>query len=312
MTARPGRFGWLAAALAVAAWSGRAYADSADSDVETRLAGFETEVRQLSSDLPIPNQTSSAAGQRRLLDAEISYSLGDYDAAALTLFDLASRPGPDRETATYYLAESLFQKGDRGAAAGYFEALVATSTVASKWYQPSLERLIEIAIVQKDETNLGGHLAALDRITPALRLPSVPYIRGKLAYSQGKYDEAIGFFNDVPKGSELELQAAYYTATTQVAKQDLGKAIDIYTDLIGRKPSSPNDRRMIELSQLALGRLYYERDQPSKSIDSYLLVDRHSDLFPDALYEVSWVYVKSKQYDKALRTLELLARSDAQ
>ena len=43
---------------------------------------------------------------------------------------------------------------------------------------------------------------------------------------------------------------------------------------------------MIELAQLALGRLYYEREQPSKSIDSYLLVDRHSDLFPDALYEV--------------------------
>ena len=312
MTARVllgrGRFGWLAAALAVA-WSGRALADD---DIDTRLAGFETEVRQLGNELPIPNQTSSAVGQRRLLDAEISYSLGDYDAAALTLFELASRPGSDRETATYYLAESLFQKGDRGAAAGYFEALVATSTVASKYYQPSLERLIEIAIVQKDETNLGGHLAALDRISPGLRLPSVPYVRGKLSYSQGKYDEAIAFFQEVAKGADLELQAAYYTATTYVAKQDLGKAIEIFTDLIGRKPKSPNDRRMIELSQLALGRLYYERDQPSKSIDSYLLVDRHSDLFPDALYEVSWVYVKSKQYDKALRTLELLARSNAQ
>ncbi|MBC7974131.1 MAG: hypothetical protein H7138_04040, partial [Myxococcales bacterium] len=54
------------------------------------------------------------------------------------------------------------------------------------------------------------------------------------------------------------------------------------------------------------------RDQFSKSIDSYLLVDRRSDLFPDALYEVAWVYVKNKQYDKALRALELLSLSDAQ
>src|SRR5262249_60870593 len=45
-------------------------------------------------------------------------------------------------------------------------------------------------------------------------------------------------------------------------------------------------------------------------IDSYLLVDRRSDLFPDALYEVAWVYVKSKQYDKALRALELLEQSE--
>jgi hypothetical protein len=67
---------------------------------------------------------------------------------------------------------------------------------------------------------------------------------------------------------------------------------------------------VIELGQLALGRIYYEREEPSKSIDSYLLVDRHSDLFPDALYEVAWVYVKTKQYDKALRALELLELSD--
>ena len=298
---------WRIAAVAVATLSGAAHADD---DIDNRLAAFETEVRQLAADLPMPNQASSAAGQRRLLDAEVSYALGDYDAAALTLFDLASRPGQDRETATFYLAESLFQKGDRGAAAGYYEQVVANGTVASKYYQPALERLIEIAIQRKDETNLDAHLAALDRISPGLRLPSVPYVRGKLAYSQGKYDEAIAFFQDVPKGSDIELQAAYYTATTYVSKQDLGKAIDLFTDLIGRKWRTPNDRRMIELSQLALGRLYYERDQASKSIDSYLLVDRHSDLFPDALYEVSWVYVKSKQYDKALRTLELLAQSD--
>jgi hypothetical protein len=129
---------------------------------------------------------------------------------------------------------------------------------------------------------------------------------------QGKYDEAIAYFQAVPKGSDPELPAAYYMATAQVAKQDLQRATDIFTDLIGRKPRTANDRRIIELSQLGLGRLYYERDQASKSIDSYLLVDRRSDLFPDALYEVAWVYVKTKQYDKALRALELLSQSEPQ
>ena len=57
-------------------------------------------------------------------------------------------------------------------------------------------------------------------------------------------------------------------------------------DLITRKPKTNVDRRVVELSQLALGRVYYEREQPSKSIDTYLLVDRRSDLFPTALYEV--------------------------
>src|SRR6185295_5065068 len=132
MTARHGRSRWFAPAFALATLTGVAHADD---DIATRLAGFETEVRQLANDLPIPNQASRASGQRRLLDAEVSFALGDYDAAALVLFELASRPGPDRETATYYLAESLFQKGDRGAAASYFEQVVAGGSVASKYYQ---------------------------------------------------------------------------------------------------------------------------------------------------------------------------------
>jgi len=282
------------------------------ANLERQLTAFEAEARKLATDLPRPNQTSGAIGQRRLLDAQVAFALGNYDSAALMLFEIATRPGADQETANFYLAESLFQKGDRGAARSYYEQVVAGNNVASRYYQPSLQRLIEISILQQDDTNLADHLAALDRISAGLRLPSVPYVRGKLAYSQGKHDEAIAYFQEVPKGSEYEMQAAYYVATTYVAKQDLARATELFTGLIEQKPRSANDRRIVELSQLALGRLYYERDQFSRSIDSYLLVDRHSDLFPDALYEVAWVYVKGKQYDKALRALELLSLSDPQ
>jgi len=304
----PGALGVLVALVATA-WTGVA---GAGSDVESQITSYETETRQIGADLPRPNQVSSTGGQRRMLDAQIAYSLGDYDAAAVSLFDLAAKPGADQETARFFLAEALFQKADRGAARTYYEQVVASGNAASKYYQPALQRLIEIAIAQKDATSVDQYVAALDRISPGQRLPSVPYIRGKLSYSQGKYDEAIVFFQDVPKGSDYELQAAYYTATIYVAKQDLQRATDMFTELMGRRPRAAGDRRIIELSQLALGRLYYERDQPSKSIDSYLLVDRHSDLFGDALYEVAWVYVKSKQYDKALRALELLSQSDPQ
>ena len=313
MTARRSRWlvaRWLLAALvAAAAAPGVA---RADDDLDAQLARYETEVRQIGANLPRPNQLPGAIGQRRLLDAELAYAMGDYDGAALMLFDLASNPGPDRETATFYLAEALFQKQDRGAAAGYYEQVIAGGSTASKYYQPSLVRLVEIAIAQHDDAGLTDHLVLLDRVSPGLRLPSVPYVRGKAAYAQGKYDDAIAYFQDVPKGSDYELQAAYYLGTTQVARHDIDRAIVVFGDVIGRRPRTANDRRMIELSQLALGRLYYERDQASKSIDSYLLVDRHSDLFPDALYEVAWVYVKSRQYDKALRALELLAKSDPQ
>ncbi|MBA3452563.1 MAG: tetratricopeptide repeat protein, partial [Deltaproteobacteria bacterium] len=281
---------------------------AAHADIPGKLSQYEQEAKQISETLPRPDAPSQQTQSRRLVDAQTAFSLGDYDASALTLFDLASKPGADQETALYYLGESLYRKGDKGAARSYFGQVVAANNSSGKYYALSLVRLVEIGIIQQDTAEVETHLAALERITP--RLPQVPYVRGKFLFSQGKFDDAIAQFNEVPKGSAWELQAAYFLGTAHVAKKDLPRATEIFTDVTTRKPKTNNDRRVIELSQLALGRVYYERDEPAKSIDSYLLVDRQSDLFPDALYEVGWVYVKGKQFDKALRALELLALSE--
>lgn len=275
------------------------------ADIDSKLASYEQEARAIGTDLPKPN-TITGAGQRKLVDAEVAFALGDYETSSLMLFDLASRPGPEQETALYYLAESLFQKGDKGAARPYYVQVVQARNAGGKYYEPSLLRLIEIAIWQNDPTDVDTHLSAL----ASSGKPEVPYVRGKWQFSQGKYDDAIATLSSVPANSSHDFQAQYFKATALVAKKELGQATNIFVDLIARKPTSMNDRRVIELSQMALGRLYYEQDQPAKAIDSYLLIDRKSDLFPDALYEVAWVYVKGKQYDKALRALELLALSE--
>lgn len=295
----------LATALAVLLASTAA---TAAPDLKSRLASYESEAKALATNLPQPNQMSTQTGQRRLVDAQVAFSIGDYDTAAITLFDLVAKTqGPDKDTATFYLAEALHQKGDHGAARSYFQAVAQNPS--SKYYQPALIRIVELAILDNDTQSGEDALAKLAQ-TP--QVAAVPYIRGKWAFAQGRYDDAVSFFTSVPKGSEYDAQATYYLGTTYVAKKELGKATDLFSDLVQRKPKSNADRRVIELAQLALGRVYYERDQMSKSIDSYLLVDRGSDLFPTALYEVSWVYVKSKQYDKALVALELLHRLDPQ
>jgi tetratricopeptide (TPR) repeat protein len=278
---------------------------TARADIDSKLASYEQEARAIGTDLPKPN-TITGATPRRLIDAEVAFSLGDYETSSLALFDLASRPGPEQETALFYLAESLFLKGDKGASRGYYAQVVASKNTSGRYYEASLIRMIEIAIWQSDPTDVDGHLSSLN----ISQNPEAPYVKGKWLFSQGKHDEAITVLASVPSGSSHDFQAQYYKGTALVAKKDLGQATNVFTDLIARKPVTMNDRRVIELSQMALGRLYYEQDQPAKSIDSYLLVDRKSDLFPDALYEVAWVYVKGKQYDKALRALELLHLSE--
>src|SRR5262249_19078067 len=53
--------------------SAAAYAD----EIDNKLDAYDNEARQLSTEIPRPNQISGPAGQRRLLDAEVAYSLGD-------------------------------------------------------------------------------------------------------------------------------------------------------------------------------------------------------------------------------------------
>ncbi len=298
------RWKLLLPVLAALASSPVAHAENANEKV-TR---YENEARELGANLPKIG-VATTEPPRRLVDAQVAFALGDYDAAALMLFDLAAKPGAEQESARYYLGESLYAKRDRGAARGYFAQIVDSGNTSSKYYQPSLLRLIEIAISTQDTEDIATVVGKLDGLGTT-QTAEATYVRGKLAFADGKHDEAIQTFARVPAGSDHELQAKYYTATVYVAKKDLDRATTLFTELVDMKPRTANDRRVIELSQMAMGRLFYEKDQFAKSIDAYLLVDRRSDLFPDALYEVAWVYVKNKQFDKALRALELLALSE--
>jgi hypothetical protein len=79
---------------------------AAAPDVKSRLTSYETEARALASNLPQPNQMSTQTGQRRLVDAQVAFAIGDYDTASLALFDLVGKTsGTDKENAQFNLAE---------------------------------------------------------------------------------------------------------------------------------------------------------------------------------------------------------------
>ena len=67
---------------------------------------------------------------------------------------------------------------------------------------------------------------------------------------------------------------------------------------------------MIDLSWLAIGRLFYETNQLNQAIAAYNNVDRTSPEFGTMLYELAWVYVKLGDVDRAQRALEVLAVAD--
>src|SRR5687768_13012848 len=109
---------WIAALLLCLPSLGHA------DDVASVLGSYETEARQLAT-LPSTSQSAGQSPARRLLDGQIAFSFGEYDRATALLFELTTHAGAEQEAATYYLAESLYQKGDRASSRGYYTRVAA-------------------------------------------------------------------------------------------------------------------------------------------------------------------------------------------
>jgi tetratricopeptide (TPR) repeat protein len=299
------------ALLALAAWPRAARAETLDQ-IGSKLIRFEAEVKTIEQQVQsAPAQVGRASDveERRFINAQVAFGIGNYDDAAVMLYDLVEKgqKSASYDQAVYYLAEALFQKRDYVGARTYFARLVDEIGQASDFYQQGLERLIELSLKLDDATDVDKYLDRLDQVPATKQRASVPYVRGRYLYFSGRYDRAIEAFAAVPAGSKFILRANYFKGAAHVARGELAEAATLYQDLVATEAKNDNDRRVIELGHMALGRIYYERDQPTKAVDQYLAISRKSDLFDEALYEIAWVYVKDKKFDQALRALELLA-----
>ncbi len=307
------RWSYVAVLAAGLVASSTAHADDVDK-IARRLVKLDAEVLQISSGVQSPRKRAVSAdlATRRLIDAQVAFGVGNYDDAAVMLYDYVEQFPNSKafDEALYYLGEALFQKGDNVASRTYFTKLVTKVGATSKFYQQGLERLIELSLRLKDTSKVTDWLKALQSVPASKRRSSVPYVQGKYAYFSNKFSDAITHFNSVPRQSKFYFQAQYFIGTSNVALKKLGAASKIFRQITKLKTTKKGEKRVIELAHMALGRVHYERDQASKAIDHYLRISRRSDLFDEALYEVAWVYVKNQQFDKALRALELLSLTD--
>jgi TolA-binding protein len=279
------------------------------SDIEARYRDIEGSLTRRPQALPEGEQAA-----RRLTDAEVLYSLRNYDAAATILFDVVDRYPrtavyPD---ALFYLGESLYQTRSYLAARRFLEKLVETQTQHPR-YQEALLRLIEIGLHLNNYEQVDKWLDRLALIPKEKALAAGPYVRGKTYFLRADYDRALQALAGVSPQNPFSMQARYLTGACRVARGQLNEAVTDFSALVAQTPKSEDDRRLIELGHLALGRIYYEQGQNTKAQESYLLISQRSDLFPEALYESAWVAIKAKDYKRAQRQLELLvlAQPDA-
>src|SRR5882724_7097240 len=286
--------------------SGTARADDIDQwagkliDMDNRAGSMIYELK----DAP---GASPDVADRRVIDAQVLFSLKNYEEAATILLDVVDKyPGTRAyDDAIALIGESLYQAQDFYSARPYLEKAVAKKT-GTKAETHALQRLIEISLRTGDYEHIDEYLARLQNVSLANVEPSVPYVRAKYYYFNGKLDEAMNALNVIAPSNPYYLQARYFQATIQVKRGDLAGASITFDSIIKQQALDESGKDIQDLSRMAIARILYERSQFDKAIEAYASVPRQSKYFADALQEQAWTFIKAKEWQKAYRALDLL------
>lgn len=309
-------------------------AGAQDLTDETRdLADLESDTQRLMSrPVNLDDLRSSTFVEERLTDGELYLRLGDHLRAAILFTDIVDHYPRHRAypEALFLLGESLFLAGDYLGARKRFADVIERSGEPefAPYLQMSLSRLIQIAIYTRDFGDIDGYFARLEALPSSSLSVTTAYYRAKYLYNRavpiedvldgpanasiGGIDQALlerarrGFLA-IPAGSEFSLRAQYFVGTIHTLRGEYLDAIAAFYGVLGQEPSGDKEREVVELTYLALGRLYYETDQLEQAVEAYRAVKQSSPHFDRALYELAWTYIRMGDAVQAERALEVLS-----
>lgn len=248
----------------------------------------------------------------RISNGQLFYLNGDYERASMVLLDVAEQAGaaqhPGYREALFYLADSLYQLRNFTAASRWFEELVRIGRPAQT--ERAIGRLLEIAVATR---NTQAARRNLDRAQALLNGgdadPALLYAVGKFYYQQGDFKKAVQLFKRVPSEHAAWFKARYHQGVALVQLKRLDDARSQFEVLVLRADESggltPAQTTAVDQARLAIGRILYEQGELGAAISAYAAVPRTSKVFDRALYESVWISIKQKEYDRALRKLEI-------
>ncbi|MCP3138531.1 tetratricopeptide repeat protein [Pyxidicoccus xibeiensis] len=306
--------------------------------VEKGLKGAEENLRFVETQYtqrPEPSDEDSRV--RRFSDGEIQYLLGDWPAASVLFYDLVSDPQfrahPRYGDALFYLSDSLFQQKNYIGARLYLRELLSLPSSATR-YRDALSRYLAVAGRLNQFDGIDEYVEKARSLSGGQLPPEMAYVYAKWLFRRtdlppserlARARAAFTPLAQAPDGN-FRLQAAYHLGVLSVQAGELPAAIEQFRQLAtppsaqaaqvapsvpGQQPPavhSPESdaRRIRELALMSLGRLLYETGRYDEALDRYGQVPRDSDSFPDSLYEIAWVHVKTGNHQQAKNAIDIL------
>ncbi len=244
----------------------------------------------------------------RVTNAEIMFLLNSYNEASLLLSDLLddvkANDTKSLSKVYYYLGESNFQIKNYSLAKRYFGELVELKD--RKYIGDALMRLIQIGDLQNDLDNVDRYIEIMSSLTGGSVPLEVGYVYAKSLIRQGEPQKVIDILGNMDLSSLEGVKADYFVAVALVMVKKYEESIERFRGVVVRavewqhNPKLTADEKenlqdIIDLSHMAIGRVYYEMEDFTAALDAYQNISHHSKQFEQMLYDVTWTYVRRAQ-----------------
>ena len=304
--------GLAAAALWAAALPYGARADAA-RDAERQLSDLAASLRHLEQEHGRRDESAAQRARRKFSEGEAQFLLGDWDHAAILLYEVVDEPdfraSPEWPNALYYLGAALLQKGDAATARGYFRQVLEIPTAPRR--REALLGSLDAAVRLSSYSGLDWLLAEAQRTFAGRPPPEFLYLTAKVTWRRQdlapreRASRALAAFAAVPP--PYHLAAAYWQGAIRVELKELPAAAEAFERCMRLAPATAAQREVRELCVLGAGRVYAELGRTAEAIDRYQEIPRDSPRFEEALHEMAWTMVRARRYEQALRVASLLS-----
>ncbi len=313
---------WVPAVLLVGlALGARAEMGEEISTAEAQVSSLEGKLDGVLNDLGRYQQGTSGSNrfEAKLTDAQAMMLLQDYGRAAVVFFDLVEDPTnrshPGFSDALFGLAEALFANRNYIDANKYYLQLLDRNP-QGRHLSFSLTRLMEISFRVDEFAKVDAYYERISKSFSPVPDAAV-YLWAKTLVVRQRWQEAGQAFSSIAAGSGLYFQARYYLGVVYVQQSRLEEALGVYQSLSQIKARTKQETDILELVNLARGRLLFDLKREMEALDAYQSIEHTSENFDSALYEICWIYIQradsakepkevERYYLEALRTAEIL------
>jgi len=291
------------------------YAEEETLDsIEQRLVSIENDFSSVEAKYLSPlvlKANYKEPSEEKIKRAEYYFKVKDYITSGslyYSIYSSSKKRSPVWEESLHKLAESLFLNKNYISAVRYYELLFAEYP-DTKYKISLLKRLISSSYKLGEYSKAKNYYVEFQNMDYKINQDSeLMYYLGKALFYDSQNKEALEIFLLTDETSAYYPQSLYFLGAIKLAEAKTEESIAFFKKIIDQKnvDSFYLYDRVKNLAVLALGRIYFEKDDYENAVEYYLQLDRKSTQFIEGYYELCWTYIKRESYNKAIEALRLL------